>query len=201
MAERKVMIGPRVRRMRLERGLTQKQMAEELGISTSYLNLIERNQRPVTVQLLLKLGQSYDIDLQRFAVDDEARVAALLKETFGDPLFARSGVTNQDIQDMAAASPVGGEAVFALFRSYRELVDNALNLAEGLSDTDKLGEVAALRLLSQHSQQRWGVVLLAWRSVEDNKSMSCGDVVSGNDLIIVTLARLDVGDFPSWLCE
>ncbi|MBT3928728.1 MAG: DUF2083 domain-containing protein [Rhodospirillaceae bacterium] len=152
MAERKVMVGPRVRRMRLERGLTQKQMAEELGISTSYLNLIERNQRPVTVQLLLKLGQSYDIDLQRFAVDDEARVAALLKEVFGDPLFARSGVTHQDIQDMAAASPVGGEAVFALFRSYRELVDNALNLAEGLSDTDKPGEVASLRLASEEVQ-------------------------------------------------
>jgi predicted transcriptional regulator/DNA-binding XRE family transcriptional regulator len=152
MAERKVMVGPRVRRMRLERGLTQKKMAEELGISTSYLNLIERNQRPVTVQLLLKLGQSYDIDLQRFAVDDEARVAALLKEVFGDPLFARSGVTHQDIQDMAAASPVGGEAVFALFRSYRELVDNALNLAEGLSATDKPGGAAALRLAGEEVQ-------------------------------------------------
>jgi predicted transcriptional regulator/transcriptional regulator with XRE-family HTH domain len=152
MAERKVMVGPRVRRMRLERGLTQKQMAEELGISTSYLNLIERNQRPVTVQLLLKLGQSYDIDLQRFAVDDEARVAALLKEVFGDPLFARSGVTNQDIQDMAAASPMGGEAVFALFRAYRELVDNALNMAEGLSDNDKLGGPAALRLAGEEMQ-------------------------------------------------
>ena len=76
MAERKVMVGPRVRRMRLERGLTQKKMAEELGISTSYLNLIERNQRPVTVQLLLKLGQSYDIDLQRFAVDNTATKSA-----------------------------------------------------------------------------------------------------------------------------
>ena len=106
MAERKVMVGPRLRRMRLERGLTQSQMAEQLGISASYLNLIERNQRPVTVQLLLKLGQTYDIDLQRFAVDDEARVAALLKEVFGDPLFAKSGVTHQDIQDIAASSPV-----------------------------------------------------------------------------------------------
>ena len=62
MADRKVMVGPRLRRMRLERGLTQSQMAEQLGISASYLNLIERNQRPVTVQLLLKLGQTYDID-------------------------------------------------------------------------------------------------------------------------------------------
>ena len=152
MAERKVMVGPRLRRMRLERGLTQSQMAEQLAISTSYLNLIERNQRPVTVQLLLKLGQTYDIDLQRFAVDDEARVAALLKEVFGDPLFAKSGVTNQDIQDLAAASPLGGEAVFALFRSYRELVDNALNLAEGLSATDKVDGVAALRLAGEEVQ-------------------------------------------------
>ena len=152
MAERKVMVGPRLRRMRLERGLTQSQMAEQMGISASYLNLIERNQRPVTVQLLLKLGQTYDIDLQRFAVDDEARVAAQLKEVFGDPLFAKKGVTNQDIQDMASASPVGGEAVFALFRSYRELVDNALNLAEGLSDTDKVGGVAALRLAGEEVQ-------------------------------------------------
>ncbi|MBM3484049.1 MAG: helix-turn-helix transcriptional regulator, partial [Alphaproteobacteria bacterium] len=74
MAERKVMVGQRVRRLRRERGLTQAQMAERLGVSTSYLNLIERNQRPVTVQFLLKLGQVFDIDLQRFAADDEARV-------------------------------------------------------------------------------------------------------------------------------
>jgi len=152
MAERKVMIGPRLRRMRLERGLTQSQMAEQLGISASYLNLIERNQRPVTVQLLLKLGQTYDIDLQRFAVDDEARVAALLKEAFGDPLFAKSGVTVQDIQDIAAASPVGGEAVFALFRAYRELVNNALNHAEGLDRGNKVESVAALRLAGEDVQ-------------------------------------------------
>ena len=152
MAERKVRVGPRLRRMRLERGLTQSQMAEQLAISASYLNLIERNQRPVTVQLLLKLGQTYDIDLQRFAVDDEARVAALLKEVFGDPLFAKSGVTHQDIQDMAATSPVGGEAIFALFRSYRELVDNALNLAEGLGDAGKVDGVAALRLAGEEVQ-------------------------------------------------
>lgn len=152
MAERKVMVGPRLRRMRLERSLTQSQMAEQLGISASYLNLIERNQRPVTVQLLLKLGQTYDIDLQRFAVDDEARVAAQLKEAFGDPLFTKSGVTQQDIQDIAGASPVGGEAVFTLFRAYRELVDNALNLAEGLDGTNKMETVAALRLDGEEVQ-------------------------------------------------
>ncbi len=52
MAEQKIFAGPRIRRIRNTLGLTQTAMAEELAISPSYLNLIERNQRPLTVQLL-----------------------------------------------------------------------------------------------------------------------------------------------------
>ena len=127
----KVMAGQRVRRLRRERGLTQARMAAQLGISTSYLNLIERSQRPVTVPFLLKLGQAFDVDLQRFADDDEGRVAASLKEVFGDPLFARSQVTDQDIRDVAQASPALGDAVIVLFHAYRDLLENTMNLAEG----------------------------------------------------------------------
>lgn len=39
-------------------------MAEAIGISPSYLNLIERNQRPLTVQLILKLAATFKIDLE-----------------------------------------------------------------------------------------------------------------------------------------
>ena len=125
MAERKIMVGQRVRRLRQERGLTQTQMAEQIGISASYLNLIERNQRPVTVQFLLRLGQAYDIDLVQFAGDDEGRVAAQLKEVFSDPLFVRAGISPQDIEDISGASPAGGEAVFTLYKAYRDLADAA----------------------------------------------------------------------------
>ena len=128
----KVMAGQRVRRLRRERGLTQARMAAQLGISTSYLNLIERSQRPVTVPFLLKLGQAFDIDLQRFADDDEGRVTAQLREVFSDPLFARSQVSDQDIRDAAQASPALGDAVILLFRAYRDLLENTTNVAEGL---------------------------------------------------------------------
>ena len=136
MSDKKLMVGQRVRRLRRERGLTQAEMARQLGISTSYLNLIERNQRPVTVQFLLKLGQVFDIDLQRFAADDESRVAALLKEVFGDPLFAKHDVTNQDIADIAAASPVAGEAVASLYSAYRDAMANSL----GPNDANEGGD-------------------------------------------------------------
>ena len=125
----KVMAGQRVRRLRRERGLTQARMAARLGISTSYLNLIERSQRPVTVPFLLKLGQAFDVDLQRFAEDDEGRVVAALREVLSDPLFARSQVTDQDIRDAAQASPALGDAVVVLFRAYRDLLENTMDPA------------------------------------------------------------------------
>ena len=46
-------------------------MAEELGISPSYLNLIERNQRPLTVQLLIKLSSVYKLDLDELQGEND----------------------------------------------------------------------------------------------------------------------------------
>jgi transcriptional regulator with XRE-family HTH domain len=62
MSEQKLFAGHAVRRVRRANGLTQGAMADALAISASYLNLIERNQRPLTATLLLKLAQSYDFD-------------------------------------------------------------------------------------------------------------------------------------------
>ena len=57
MADQKLFAGAAVRRIRRANGLTQTAMAETLAVSASYLNLIERNQRPLTASLLLKLAE------------------------------------------------------------------------------------------------------------------------------------------------
>ena len=62
---KKLFVGPRFRRIRRQLGLSQTQIAEGLGISPSYINLIERNQRPVTAQILLRLAETYDLDLRK----------------------------------------------------------------------------------------------------------------------------------------
>src|SRR5580692_11391439 len=84
---KKLFVGPRFRRIRQQLGLSQTQMAEGLEISPSYINLIERNQRPVTAQLLLRLAETYDLDLRDLATADEDRFFAELNEVFSDPLF------------------------------------------------------------------------------------------------------------------
>ena len=82
---KKLFVGPRFRRIRQQLGLSQTQMAEGLEISPSYINLIERNQRPVTAQLLLRLAETYDLDLRDLATADEDRFFAELNEIFSDP--------------------------------------------------------------------------------------------------------------------
>ena len=52
------LIGRTVRRHRIEQGITQQALAVRLGISASYLNLIEHEQRAVTASLLIKLAET-----------------------------------------------------------------------------------------------------------------------------------------------
>jgi DNA-binding XRE family transcriptional regulator len=70
--DRKVFAGPRVRHLRLSLGLSQSAMARDLGISASYLNLVERNQRTLTSQLVLKRASIYELDLLDLQGDREA---------------------------------------------------------------------------------------------------------------------------------
>ncbi len=132
------MLGHKVRRLRRERGLTQAQMAEMLGISPSYLNLIENNQRPLTVPLLLKLGNAFDVDLQAFAEDEETRLLASLKEVFADPLFGTSDLKRQDFRELASVNPALAQAVVTLYQAYRETREDMETLAERVADRDKL---------------------------------------------------------------
>ena len=128
------MLGHKVRRFRQAQGLTQAEMAEQIGISPSYLNLIERNQRPVTVPLLFRLGQAFEVDLRDFAEDEEARLVAGLSEVFGDPLFENLSLSQHDVRELAAVSPAAAQAVLTLYKAYRDLWEDAQALAHKLDD-------------------------------------------------------------------
>ena len=127
--DRKAMLGHKVRRFRMDTGLSQTEMAAQIGISPSYLNLIEHNQRPVTVPLLFKLGQAFEIDLKEFAEDDDQRLAAGLGEVFGDPLFAEQRVSDREIREFVSAAPAAAQGMLSLYEAYRRLWENAQALA------------------------------------------------------------------------
>src|SRR5262245_62984289 len=122
---KKLFVGPRFRRIRQQLGLSQTQMAEGLEISPSYINLIERNQRPVTAQLLLRLAETYDLDLRDLATADEDRFFAELNEIFSDPLFRQIELPKQELRDRKStrlnSSHLGiSYAVFCLKKKNKE---------------------------------------------------------------------------------
>ena len=132
MAQR-AMLGRQVRRLRRERALSQVALARQLGISASYLNLIEHNQRPLTLALMLKLAETFDIDLQSFAQDADARLLADLREMFGDPLFAGTGPDESELRELVDAAPAAGRGALSLYRGYRSARDDVQALSERLT--------------------------------------------------------------------
>lgn len=129
-------LGGRIRRLRRDRGLAQRELARRLGISPSYLNLIEHNQRPLPAPLLLDLARVLDADLDSFSDDDEARYVAGLTEAFSDVLFADEAPGEADLQELAAVSPATCRAVLTLYRAYRAARDDIETLGERLADHD-----------------------------------------------------------------
>lgn len=81
---KKTFMGLRLKRLREERQMTQVALAQALGLSPSYLNQLEQNQRPLTVSVLLRLNAAFGIDVQLFSEDDEARLISELRDLFAD---------------------------------------------------------------------------------------------------------------------
>lgn len=117
VSDKKLFLGGRLKRLRRDLGLTQARMAEDLQVSASYLNLLERNQRPVTAQMLLRLADAYDLDLRSLAADDPAGGASL-EEVLGDRMFADLGIGRHEVTEVAEASPAVTEAFVRLYRAY-----------------------------------------------------------------------------------
>ncbi len=113
------LIGRTVRRLRLERRLTQQALAARLGISASYLNLIEHDQRGVTASLLIRLTETLRVDLATLSGSEERQIEAQLRETFADPLLNAEAVPDAELAALAAGSPAAARAVLALYRAWR----------------------------------------------------------------------------------
>ena len=119
-ADRRLYVGPSLRRLRRDRGLTQADMAADLDISPSYVALLERNHRPLSAELLLRLAQTYKLDMSALAGgssgEDTLRLQAVLK----DPMFADIDLPSLEAADLVANFPGVTEALLRLYTTYQE---------------------------------------------------------------------------------
>ena len=115
MAQSKpLFIGPRLRRLRRELGITQQAMADDLAISPSYVALLERNQRPLTADMLLRLARTYALDVTELASEDGEAYARRIAEVLRDPIFAEIDLPPLEVADLATNFPGVSEALLRL---------------------------------------------------------------------------------------
>jgi predicted transcriptional regulator/DNA-binding XRE family transcriptional regulator len=115
MADTNLLAGPALRRLRKREGLTQAAMAAMLGISPSYLNLIERNQRPLSARVLVQVIERLDFDPRSLREDDAIGGIDGLVRRMTDKRFADLGIDREEVQEFLAAAPQVAAAFARLY--------------------------------------------------------------------------------------
>lgn len=170
MAERKLIAGHPVRRLRRQLGLTQAAMADALDISPSYLNLVERNQRPVSAALLVRLAERFDFDPRALAAGEPGGGMEGMRRRLADPLFADIDIDRNELEEWLAAAPGGAEA-FARLYDRAVAGGGATQPAEG----DGEGVVPMVRRAIEHWRNHFADLDAMAEGIADELRMSGGD--------------------------
>jgi predicted transcriptional regulator/transcriptional regulator with XRE-family HTH domain len=147
--DRRLYVGPSLRRIRRDLGLTQADMAGDLEVSASYVALLERNHRPLSAEMLLRIVQTYKVDMNSLngagGAEDIARLRAVLK----DPIFTDIDLPPLETADLATNFPGVIEALLRLYTAYQEehlaLADRGAETHPGGDDAETPDPVAESR--------------------------------------------------------
>ena len=124
----KTFVGPRLRQLRREHGHTQAEMANRLGVSPAYINLMEHNQRSLSVRVLVGLLESYGVDWQDLVSDNDDKIFDDLRRGVADPIFSDKSPDARELRSAIENPPVFTSQFMKLYGEYRMLVENMMRL-------------------------------------------------------------------------
>ena len=133
-------LGPRIRERRREVGITQADLARQIEISASYLNLIEHNKRDIGGTLLRKLADALDIPLDQLDGAADRRLLETLEEISSNPELQALGVEDERIGELIGRFPGWARGILALARSEHQATNTAQILSDRLNHDPFLGE-------------------------------------------------------------
>jgi XRE family transcriptional regulator, fatty acid utilization regulator len=144
MADGKIYAGAAIRRLRRGANLTQAAMASALDVSPSYLNLLERGQRPLSAVLIIRLAERFGFDAASLAQEGVPGGVAGMRRRLADPRFADLDIDAADVEEWLASAP-------GIATAFARLFDSAGAGGDRRAEDE---EPAALRLARQEVE-RW----------------------------------------------
>jgi len=152
-------IGIRIRNQRKTLALSQAGLARSIGISPSYLNLIEANKRDVGGKLLQRIATALDLGIEQLTGENEQRLIQDLVESFNDPVLRDVEIEGNDARELVAQFPNIAAALVRLYRAYVD-ANSSLEVYANRLSADPLFSELLHQVLSQITAVRSSAEIL-----------------------------------------
>ena len=184
-------IGQRVRGRRQELGLTQAALADAVGISGSYLNLIENDKRPIGGSLQKRIAERLGIDITALTGERDAGLIQDLME-----VTAALGLADLDDHGavrLVARDPRWADAFRTLHRRYQDATETVVALSDRLSQDPKLVELTHSVLSEITAIKSFAAIMRDGRGVGPEEAERFLDIIANQSELLGTHARAMIG--------
>lgn len=118
--KQKNIVGDNIRRLRLEAGITQEEVALRSGLSQGYINQLESGKRRFTQKSLELIAEALSVPMSELFRGDESRTLPVMKEE--TRIYERKGVNKKEFLSLIKDLPDHiVEHYFILMKLEREL--------------------------------------------------------------------------------
>lgn len=143
MAKEKLYAGTKLRELRRDLNLTQREFAQKLDVSLPYLNQMENNNRPLSANVVLGLAQVFGFDVTELSSGDSTRLIHDLREAAADPILQTAPPPLHDLRMAANNAPGLARAFLDLHSAYRQSQERLASLDAALGHDGKQAQPAA----------------------------------------------------------
>jgi hypothetical protein len=126
-------IGPKIKAFRRQIGMQANKLAEELDISPSYLNLIEKGKRKIDGDLLIKVCEKLRIELSDLTSKTDLNLENNISELLGDELFEDLDILGPEVKDLVNTNPKIAKALIKLGDNFKQKDHEIVNKLENIS--------------------------------------------------------------------
>jgi len=180
-------IGQRLRDRRLEVGIAQTALAIAVGISASYLNLIEHDKRAIGGALLKRIAAALGVDVDHLTgTDDMVLVQDVLEVARG---LGFGALDQQSVERFVAREPEWATAFRSVHRRYQGASDTAMALSDRLSQDPKLVELTHAVLNRITAIKSIASILHADGDIDDIQRQRFSEIISIESDLLGSSAR------------
>ena len=126
-------IGPKIKAFRRQVGLQANKLAEQVGISPSYLNLIEGGKRKIDGDLIIKICKELRIELSDLTSKADINLENSITELLGDEIFDDLDIVGPEVKDLVNTNPKIAKALVKLGDNFRRKDHDIINRVENIS--------------------------------------------------------------------